>query len=561
MKIIITESQYKKVIKSTIDEAVAYSVAKKYLEIERSPEAEERIKQVFTNLKSLPNARQLDKRGWRISFPYTNDSTEDEIESILKRYQFTIKDYRNNLAIDIRSDKEIALNKALTIISKKEPDVKYLLDRYASIKGRGVIDKDDNLIIIFSSAKYDIVGMSTGRMPTWSSCMNVIKGGNESYVEKDIKEGTIICYLTEANDTNIEEPLGRVLIKPFLNVKNEKDVILYPDQKTYGNIPNSEKFTDIIDDYMEKTQKLSGTYKRLGCLYDDNYRNEIEGKETIRTRSLKKLEMGYNLTDPEFMSLPLINKRQLINNIIDDPNKKLYPIVYSFASQSQKKIYITRLIQYRRIDALEDYITIDAPKDMRTVIIDFKIKLGLYIEKEEIKYATQEQKERYIEGRLKYELGEYEMEIATPEQREKYIDDELQNITKHIYDYIIKFATPIQMQKYVDWKLKNGYQIFNNEFDISTQEQKERYINWKIKNVDGLLTHYELKSATQEQKETYFEYKLNIIEFLIDELIKNGQHKDSIKYRIFVHDIQGYELKHLSPVQKKRYIEMISKLD
>jgi hypothetical protein len=558
MKIIITESQYKKVIKSTIDEAVAYSVAKKYLEIKRSPEAEERIKQVFTNLKSLPNARQLDKRGWRISFPYTNDSTEDEIENILKKYQFTIKDYRNNLAIDIRSDKEIALNKALTIISKKEPDAKELLDRYASIKSRGIIDKDDDLIIIFSSAKYDIVGMSTGRMPSWSSCMNVIKGGNQSYVEKDIKEGTIICYLTESSDTNIEEPLGRVLIKPFLNIENEKDVILYPDQKTYGNIPNSEKFTDIIDDYMEKTQKLSGTYKRLGCLYDDSYRNEIEGKETIRTRALKKLEKGEKITDPEFMSLPLINKRQFIDNIIDNANR-LDPTVYSFASQSQKKKYITRLIQYKRIDDLEDYITIDAPKDMRTIIIDYKINLGVHIGSEEIKYATQEQKEKYIDVRLHYKLSENELEIATPEQREKYIDIELKNITNHIYDYVMKFATHKQMQKYVDWKLRNGYQIYNNEFEIATQEQKERYINSQLRTIDALLTDYELKSATEEQKESYFERKLTIFEKLINTLLIDGTPKDSIKSVTFRYDIQGYELKYLSPVQKKRYMKIISK--
>lgn len=560
MKIIITESQYKKIIKSTIDEAVSYSVAKKYLEIERSPEAEERIKQVFTNLKSLPNARQLDRRGWRISFPYTNDSTEDEIESILKRYQFDIKDYKNNLAIDIRSDKEIALNKALTIISKKEPDAKELLDRYASIKSRGIIDKDDDLIIIFSSAKYDIVGMSTGRMPYWSSCMNVIMGGNQSYVEKDIKEGTIICYLTESSDTNIEEPLGRVLIKPFLNIENEKDVILYPDQKTYGNIPNSEKFTDIIDDYMEKTQKLSGTYKRLGCLYDDSYRNEIEGKETIRTRALKKLEKGEKITDPEFMSLPLINKRQFIDNMIDNANS-LNPTVYSFASQSQKKKYITRLIQYKRIDDLEDYITIDAPKDMRTIIIDYKINLGVHIGSEEIKYATQEQKEKYIDVRLHYKLSENELEIATPEQREKYIDIELKNITKHIYDYVMKFATHKQMQKYVDWKLRNGYQIYNNEFEIATQEQKEKYINWKLSTIDALLTDYELKSATEEQKESYFERKLTLFEKLINTLLIDGTPKDSIKSVTYRYDIQGYELKYLSPMQKKRYMEIISKFN
>ena len=456
MKIIITESQYKKVIKSTIDEAVAYSVAKKYLEIERSPEAEERIKQVFTNLKSLPNARQIDKRGWRISFPYSNDSTENEIKDILEPYQFSVKDYRNNLAIDMKNNREISLNKALNIVSKKEPDVKELMDRYASIKSRGVIDKEDDLIVIFSSAKYDIAGMSTGRLPTWSSCMNLIMGGNQHYVERDMKEGTIICYLTKVSDTNIENPLGRVLIKPFLNVQNEKDVILYPDQKTYGNIPNSEKFIDIIDDYMEKTQKLSGTYKRLGCLYDDSYRNEIEGKETIRTRALKKLKNGEDLTDPEFMSLPLMDKRKLIDKMIIDADI-LHDTHYSFASQSQKKKYISLIIKYNAFD-------------------------------------------RY---------------------------------NKFEWEEIFKMSTKESKKEIIDYKLRNGIRITPKEFE----------------------------HASSTQKESYFERKLTIFEKLITTLLIDGTPKYSIKSITNQYDIKGYELKFLSPVQKKRYMEIISKFN
>jgi hypothetical protein len=510
MKIIITESQYKKVIKSTIDEAVSYSVAKKYLEIERSPEAEERIKQVFTNLKSLPNARQLDRRGWRISFPYTNDSTENEIKDILEPYQFSVKDYRNNLAIDMKNNREIALNKALNIVSKKEPEAKELIDRYASIKSRGVIDKEDDLIIIFSSAKYDIAGMSTGRLPTWSSCMNLIMGGNQHYVERDMKEGTIICYLTKVSDTNIENPLGRVLIKPFLNVQNEKDVILYPDQKTYGNIPNSEKFIDIIDDYMEKTQKLSGTYKRLGCLYDDSYRDEIEGKETIRTRALKKLKNGEDLTDPEFMSLPLMDKRKLIDKMIIDADI-LHDTHYSFASQSQKKKYISLIIKYNAFDSYNKF------------------------EWEEIfKMSTKESKKEIIDYKLRnhIRIDEYELKQASPEQKEEYFN----------------------------LKLSKGYSLLDWEFEILTPEQKTKAIDVLIKN-NHTLTPKEFEHASSTQKETYFERKLTIFKKLIDTLLIDGTPKYSIKSITDQYDIQGYELKFLSPVQKKRYMEIISKFN
>jgi hypothetical protein len=507
MKIIITESQYKKIIKSTVDEAVAYSVAKKYLEIERSPEAEERIKQVFTNLKSLPNARQIDKRGWRISFPYTNDSTENEIKDILEPYQFIIKDYRNNLAINMKNNKEIALNRALNIVSKKEPEAKELIDRYASIKSRGIIDKEDDLVIIFSSAKYDIAGMSTGRLPTWSSCMNLIMGGNQHYVERDMKEGTIICYLTKVNDTNIENPLGRVLIKPFLNVENEKDVILYPDQKTYGNIPDSEKFTDTIDDYMEKTQKLSGTYRRLGCLYDDSYRDTVEGKKSIRNRALKKIEKGEELTNPEFISLPIMDRRQLIEKMLINGNILQDLLYYVLASQSQKKRYISLLIKnnkYTVYNMYEDeYIFNNSPKEVKKEIIDYKIKNGILIWTDQLKEAT-------------------------PEQREEHF-----NI-----------------------KINKGHSLLDWEFEMLTPEQKTFAIDTLIKN-KHTMTQEELKHASSTQKETYFERKISVLE----KFVKNDFPKDSIKSQIQKYDLQGYEFKFLSPVHKKRYIELFVNLN
>jgi hypothetical protein len=480
MKIIITESQYKKVIKSTIDEAVAYSVAKKYLEIERSPEAEERIKQVFNNLKSLPNARQLDRRGWRISFPYTNDSTENEIKDILEPYQFTIKDYRNNLAIDVKNNREIALNKALNIVSKKEPDVKELMDRYASIKSRGVIDKENDLMIVFSSAKYDILGMTTGRDWADNSCMDLISGNQRSYVKTDLKEGTIICYLTRVNDTNLENPLGRVLIKPFINLKNDKDVILYAELKTYGNIPNSENFTDNIDGYMEKTQKLSGSYKKLGCLYHDGGRTQIEDKETIRTRSLKKIKDDEPLTDTEFVSLPLIVKRKLLDRFITE-GKRLDEIYFKFTSQSQKKRYVRQMIN----------------KGNEFSYIEFKI----------------------FPKELKIEV--------------------------------------------LNLKLNNNKELQDWEFFNSTNEQKEKHSHIKIKNEKN-LERYEFNSLSQEKKEEYLELKLHKLETTI-ELLKNKIPLEKIKLIVqsqgYYLDIEGHELKHLNPVQKKRYMEIISKFN
>jgi hypothetical protein len=73
------------------------------------------------------------------------------------------------------------------------------------------------------------------------------------------------------------------------------------------------------------------------------------------------------------------------------------------------------------------------------------------------------------------------------------------------------------------------------------------------------LTPKEFEHASSTQKESYFERKLTIFEKLIDTLLIDGTPKYSIKSITNQYDIQGYELKYLSPVQKKRYMGIISK--
>jgi hypothetical protein len=524
---ILTEA--KDYIKLT--EAVPYSKAKEYLQIERSPEAESRIKEVFGKLKSLPNARQIDKRGWRIAFPYAEDSTEFEIQSVLEPYNFSIKDYEKGIALDTKNNREISLGKALNIVSKKESSAKDLIDMYAAIKSKGATNKDEDLMMVFSSAKYDIIGMSTGR--EWRSCMNVIDGDNNRYVKVDIKEGSIICYLTTISDTNLKKPLGRVLIKPYINSEDSKDLILYAELKTHGSIPNPEKFIDEVDDYMEKTQKLSGSYERLGCLYPDSERDYTESKENIRNRALKKLEQGDNaLTKSEFISLPLKNKR----NVISDYNKHELHLkyVYPFASQSQKKEYIKTIIKYE--DPIDSLIFKGAPEDSKKEIIDYKIAKNETLKDYEFKVATKEQVEKYINNLLNqseqinyFELNratpeqvykyinlklsdkntiyEYEFELANTEQKEKYISYKIEN-NKNLFDYELDLATPEQKEKYIDEKIRKKYELQNFELEAATQKQKEEYIDWVLNN-NYELEDYELEVATPEQKEKYKEYAKN----------------------------------------------------
>jgi hypothetical protein len=538
-----------------LTEAVPYSVAKEYLEIERSPEAEARIKQVFSKLKSLPNARQLDKRGWRIAFPYAEDSTEFEIQSILEPYDFSIKDYKDGVALDTKSNKEIAIGKALNKISKKEPDAKELLDRYAAIKGKGATNKDEDLMIIFSSAKYDIIGMSTDRDSYWDSCMNVIRGGNRHYVKLDIKEGSIICYLTTLSDTNLKKPLGRVLIKPYINTENKEDVVLYPELKTYGSIPNPQKFMDEVDDYMQKTQKLSGSYERLGCLYKDSDRGEIEDKESVRTRALQKLQDIEGLSRVEFISLPLKNKRQYID-ILVKKESRLYDFQYNFASQSQKKEYIKMLFSKKiRVSEFEFK---GAPKDMRTEIISKHMEYKIPLEDYELEAATPKQKEEYVDWNLdnNFELGYYEFKAATEQQKTKYISSKIDKYSV-LQNYEFEEATQEQKEKYIDSRV-GRYKLRQFEFEAATQKQKDEYMDWNIKN-ENFIQDHEFEGASQNYKEEYIDWILNRGYYLRDSYFKAATQKQKEEYIDWKikndKSIEKYEFEYATKEQKYKNID------
>ena len=523
-----------------LKEAVSYSVSKEYLKIERSPEAESRVKSIFGKLKSLPNASQLDKRGWRIAFPYAEDSTEFEIQSILEPYDFSIKNYKDGLALDTKSNKEIAIGKALNKISKKEPDAKELLDRYAAIKGKGATNKDEDLMIVFSSAKYDIIGMSTGR--EWRSCMNVIDGGNKNYVKLDIKEGSIVCYLTTIGDTNLKKPLGRVLIKPYLNTENKEDVILYAELRTYGSIPNPDKFMDEIDDYMEKTQKLFGTYKRLGCLYNDSERDSVEDKETIQKRAFTKLKDDRILSKEEFIALPLKNKRQYIDKTLTEKYIRLENYEYSFASQSQKKEYIEKRV--KSAYDLTDQQYKDASDNLKKLYIEKLIGRGFNLSEQQYEHSPDNLKQFYVENKVRkgLELSDEQYKNASDITKELYIEniffDEKNNYDLSNQQYK---DTPNDLkQLYIKKSIEKGSIISNQQYEDSPNDLKQLYIKQAIEN-GYRLSDQQYKDAPINLKKLYIEERVGEYYAISDQQYNdtpNNIKQFFIKKRIEI----GYEL-------------------
>jgi hypothetical protein len=323
MRILINETQLKNIIK----EAIPYNIAKEYITTERTDGAIKRMDDVFDKLKNLPNAKVLDRRGHRIALPYGETPLEDDIKMLLRKYDYNILDFNNNEALRISKTEKgnkvqpIKITKALANISRLkdkdgniiEPNAKDFVDIFADGKSREgkAMTKKLGLIVIFARHPYDIAGMSYGR--TWRSCMHLVDGELREFVKKDIKFGTIAVYLTKANDVTLSNPLARVLVKPYINLKNINDVILYPEAKTYGKIDNPKKFIDYLDYVLEKIQNMGEEYKLLSCLNPDSKREVVRPKNNkTREDVLYKLENGDKLNNVE---LKLLTKEEAENYV------------------------------------------------------------------------------------------------------------------------------------------------------------------------------------------------------------------------------------------------------
>jgi len=402
MRIIINENQ----LKNIINEAIPYNIAKEYITTERTDAAIKRMDDVFNKLKNLPNAKVLDRRGDRIAFPYGETPLEDEIKMLLKKYSYNILNFDNNEALSFskteRGDKAqpIKITKALANISRLkdkdgniiEPKAKDFVDLFTDAKSRAM-SKQTGLIVIFARHPYDIAGMSYGR--TWSSCMHLVDGERREFVKKDIENGTIAVYLTKANDQTLSKPLARILVKPYVNVANENDVILYPEAKVYGKIDNPKKFIDYLDYVLERIQNIESEYKLLSCLNQDSKREVVKSKyNTTRQDVLHKLENGDKLNNIE------------LNLLANDEASR----------------YIDKQISryYKWRPRLENVDLEDLVLTKEELSIATSNQLGVYF-KHRLDDFENTMKEKFFAERNVKEIEKFELNFMTDQQYQNYL--------------------------------------------------------------------------------------------------------------------------------------------
>jgi regulator of sigma D len=100
--------------------------------------------------------------------------------------------------------------------------------------------------------------------------MDLDTGSQKFYVMEDVKKGTIIAYLIKKDDLNINNPVARILIKPYVSGDGE-EIALFRDKEVDEFKGEPVKgFKETIDAWLEKNQKLSKTkYYQLQGLYKD----------------------------------------------------------------------------------------------------------------------------------------------------------------------------------------------------------------------------------------------------------------------------------------------------
>lgn len=172
-----------------------------------------------------------DRNAYRIYIPVQKGSggqlkyanAPKEVVEALNAKGYSVEDYITGIAVDSSGKRRMKMGKLLS------PELQKVVANDPVRQGAKAAASGDQVIVI-SRHPYDVAGMSTDR--GWISCMNIVSGSNKHYVEKDVRDGSIIAYLTNKNDLNIKNPSARALMRVYQTEDGKTG--LFPSG-TYGN--------------------------------------------------------------------------------------------------------------------------------------------------------------------------------------------------------------------------------------------------------------------------------------------------------------------------------------
>lgn len=386
------------ILESNVQEALELGIAKDYAEYIRRPETEKVIDNLMAKLKQQSTfTGKESKRGERIYFDYDNTNGEkpekfrsmtmDGLELTLynnsdlfkelfgKTYSIQNgKDYLDGLVTDSKGQKigiGKVFNAAIDKLKKKgDEESLRIVQRFEynrrafqedQARNNVISRKNKKTYIVISKANYDIAGMTSGR--NWSSCMSLTSGNGKKYIHCDIKEGTLIAYLINGDDTNIQRPIARVLIKPFISVENYKDYLYVVEEREYGTAPG---FTEVVQDMFREAQPdKSGRYKINRKLYPDSNNREVTIRKSVEVLSQELFDkLKYNTDEDNEMVRIWSHSLELESENINSRDiKKIEKI------NTKAAINISSIPNLSEISNIEtsDYLTIRETNNLKKV--------------------------------------------------------------------------------------------------------------------------------------------------------------------------------------------------
>ena len=253
-----------------------------------------------------------------------NPQVKQEVENL----GYTIDDYLKGIASKTENGRvrQIKIGKLLS------PETTKI---FANDPVRGAT-RQSNQMVVISRHPYDIAGMSTDR--GWSSCMNLDDpDNNHHYVPLDIEAGTVIAYLIDSNDKNINRPKARMLIKPFLNVLGNHEVAFGIEDKLYGTAP--PEFSKTVEAWADKinaSHQLAGIFELDPSLYGDAVRDMDNGYKEKRHKLIgADKETWLSNADTSVQMYALQKDPSLIKYIKNPPETLLLSLVEESPSTIQ----------------------------------------------------------------------------------------------------------------------------------------------------------------------------------------------------------------------------------
>lgn len=213
---------------------------------------------------------------------------------------YRITDYVNGYATDKEGKQKFRIGK--------------ILNGNPGLQKRFIADASrvsHKMLAVVSRDITDIARMSANR--GWHSCMSP---GHDMhrYVARDIARGTLVAYLVTEGDTGVNDPLARILLKPY----RHNGVTVYRPEKTYGL--GNDAFRNAVEAFTRQLNRNAppGVYKMDKWLYTDGARGnfahragELDAEGFLRSLGVKFSKTGEGISVNGNLDLSSMGLRRL----------------------------------------------------------------------------------------------------------------------------------------------------------------------------------------------------------------------------------------------------------